>query len=383
MQRCAASVDRRQRAAVAATVALGHTAAREGGAHRCRQLRWRMSQALVVTASPQSVPARGERPSGPRVDFEEIAEALDAEVAHPDPREGITAWMGSRVLRGGDWRHAWHVRRQPTGLFLSLTEQIGLPLAFLKPRSARHVLIAHNLTTERRRAFQQRTGYLQRFDRIMVLSRAQEAYLRHEAGVPGDRVRFLFDKVDHRFFAPSSDDDGDGYLLSVGQEQRDYPTFVAAARELGIPTVIVPSSLWNPADGIVRQTLPRNVRIERDLPFTSLRELYDRASLVVVPLRPDVLIAAGVNAVLEAMAMRKPLVVSAIPGLDGYLEDGVTARLVPPADPDALAGAIRELLADRAQARRLAENARRVVEGGRNLDTYVEGVVATTREVLA
>jgi len=342
-----------------------------------------MTQALVVTASPQTPAAQeGMRPSGPRVDFKEIAKALHAEVAHPDPPTGITSRLESRVLPGGNWRHAWHVRSRPTALFLSLTEQIGLPLAFLKPRSARHVLIAHNLTTERRRAFQQRTGYLQRFDRIIVLSRAQEAYLCQEARIPAERVRFVFDKVDHHFFAPSSDDDGDGYLLSVGQEQRDYPTFVAAAQELGVPTVIVPSSLWNPADDIVRQTLPRNISIKRDLPFTALRELYDRASLVVVPLRPDVLIAAGVNAVLEAMAMRKPLVVSAIPGLDGYLEDGVTARLVPPADPAALAGAIGELLADRTEARRLAENARGIVESGRNLDTYVQAVVATTREVL-
>ncbi len=341
-----------------------------------------MTQALVVTASPEDSLVRNGRSTGPRTDFEEIAKALDAEVAQPDTPTRLEDWVDSRVLRGGSWRHAWHVRRRPVAAFLSLTEQIGLPLAFLKPRAPRHILVAHNLTTARRRAFQQRTRYLQRFDRILVLSRSQENYLCNEAGVPAERVRFIFDKVDHRFFAPQSDDDGEGYVLSVGQEQRDYPTFLAAARELGVPTVIVPSSLWNVADDVGLQALPSNVSIQRQLPFSVLRNLYDRASLVVVPLHPGIIYAAGVNAVLEAMAMRKPLIASAIPGLDGYLDDGVTARLVPARDPATLAGTMRELLADRAEAHRLAENARAVVERGRNLDTYVEAVVATMRHVL-
>lgn len=339
-----------------------------------------MTQALVLTASPQG-DAAGHLP-GPRIDFEEIAKALDAGVAHPDPRTGLAGWVDKKILRGGNWRHAWQVRRRPVGAFLSLTEEIGLPLAFVKPRAIGHVLVAHNLTTERRRAFQQRTRYLQRFDRILVLSRAQERYLRQEAGLSSERVRFVFDKVDHRFFTPQSDDDGDGYLLSVGQEQRDHSTFLAAVRDLGVPAVIVPSSLWNPAADVGWQALPSNVSIQRGLSFPALRDLYDRASLVVVPLHRAVAYAAGVNAVLEAMAMRKPLIVSAIPGLDGYLDDGVTARLVPPQDPAALAAVMFELLADRVEARRLARNARAVVEGGRNLDTYVQAVVDTTREVL-
>lgn len=342
-----------------------------------------MSRALVVTASPQVGLPRDSRPLGPRVDFEEIAEALGAEIAHPEPPTGLASRLERELLRGGNWRHAWQIRRRPIESFVSLTEQVGLPLAFLTPRCARHVLIAHNLTTDRRRAFQRRTRYLQRFDRILVLSHAQEDYLCNEAGVAPERVRFVFDKVDHKFFSPSSRDEGEGYLLSVGQEQRDYPTLVEAARELDVPCVIIPSSLWNPADEIVHMALPANVSVRRDVSFAALRDLYDRASIVAVPLRAGVRYAAGVNAVLEGMAMQKPLVVSTTPGLEGYLEDHFTARLVPPGDVSALARTVGELLSDRPQARRLADNARRVIEDGRNLDTYVQAVVAAVREVSA
>ncbi len=55
---------------------------------------------------------------------------------------------------------------------------------------------------------------------------------------------------------------------------------------------------------------------------------------------------------LEAMAARCPIISTAVGGIGAAFQDGVTARLVPPADPDALAGAICDLTdhPDRRQA---------------------------------
>jgi glycosyltransferase involved in cell wall biosynthesis len=59
--------------------------------------------------------------------------------------------------------------------------------------------------------------------------------------------------------------------------------------------------------------------------------------------------------VLEAMAAGKPVVATRIGGTDEAVEDGVTGLLVPPRDSDALAGAIRAVLADKSLAKRLGE----------------------------
>jgi glycosyltransferase involved in cell wall biosynthesis len=242
-------------------------------------------------------------------------------------------------------------------------------------------MIGHNLTTPRRRALQKRTKFLNRIDRVIVLSRAQERYLLEEVALPAERVVFLRDKVDHRFFAPQGAEGSAGFVLSVGREQRDYATLVQAARSGGFRTVIVPSSLWMPSDQIGSRSLPPNVEIRQGLSFSELRSLYDRAGAVAVPILPGVQYAAGVNAVLEGMAMAKPVVVTGSPGLEGYLDER-TMRVVPPGDADALGAALSQLLNAREQAQRLGSEARRSIEAGLNLDSYVQGVVSTIRQVM-
>ena len=63
-------------------------------------------------------------------------------------------------------------------------------------------------------------------------------------------------------------------------------------------------------------------------------------------------------AVLEAMAMSKPVVATATGGLPEIVQDGETGIVVLPGDPDALAQSVSELLQDSARCRQLAEGGR-------------------------
>jgi glycosyltransferase involved in cell wall biosynthesis len=62
---------------------------------------------------------------------------------------------------------------------------------------------------------------------------------------------------------------------------------------------------------------------------------------------------------LEAMACGVPVVASAVGGLLDSVADGVTGVLVPPRDPDALAAALRALLADPARRAAMGRAGRR------------------------
>jgi starch synthase len=62
------------------------------------------------------------------------------------------------------------------------------------------------------------------------------------------------------------------------------------------------------------------------------------------------------------MASGLPVVTTRVGGMPEVVEHGVTGLLVPPDEPDALAGAIMELLADPGRARQLGAAGRRRAE---------------------
>jgi glycosyltransferase involved in cell wall biosynthesis len=103
---------------------------------------------------------------------------------------------------------------------------------------------------------------------------------------------------------------------------------------------------------------------------------------------PDLLTAADVLAIpsiyegtagaaIEAMALRCPVVCTAVPGVAGILEHGRNALLVHPADPDALAAGLRQAVLDRDLADSLRD------AGQRDFDArFTVGMAAQLMEQL-
>ena len=85
------------------------------------------------------------------------------------------------------------------------------------------------------------------------------------------------------------------------------------------------------------------------------------------------LIPEGVpQAILQAHAMKCPVIASDIGGVNEVAIDGRTALCVPPGDADALARAIMKLIEDRALAGRLADEGYRLVQDGYALDGMLD-----------
>jgi len=70
------------------------------------------------------------------------------------------------------------------------------------------------------------------------------------------------------------------------------------------------------------------------------------------------------NAILEAMAMEKPVVATDVGGTGEVVRHGHSGLLVPPKDPHALAVAVSEMLAQPARAHEMGRLGRRIVEEG-------------------
>jgi glycosyltransferase involved in cell wall biosynthesis len=81
---------------------------------------------------------------------------------------------------------------------------------------------------------------------------------------------------------------------------------------------------------------------------------FGRCGLFVLPSLSEGLPVA----LLEAMAWGRPIVATRVGGVPDVVTDGVEARIVPPDDPEALADAIRALMRDPEERRRLGRAAR-------------------------
>jgi glycosyltransferase involved in cell wall biosynthesis len=88
-------------------------------------------------------------------------------------------------------------------------------------------------------------------------------------------------------------------------------------------------------------------------------------------------------AVMEAAAAGRPIVATAVGGTDEAIRCGQTGLLVPPANPRALADAIRRLLADPALAARLAHAAKAHALQEFSAEAMCQRTVAVYEEVLA
>lgn len=89
------------------------------------------------------------------------------------------------------------------------------------------------------------------------------------------------------------------------------------------------------------------------------------------------------QAVIEALAAGAPLVVTNVAAASEVVTDGVHGLLVPPADPAAIATAVRRVYRDPAFARRMAESGRRSVLDRFTIDRMVDGQLECYRRWLS
>jgi glycosyltransferase involved in cell wall biosynthesis len=223
---------------------------------------------------------------------------------------------------------------------------------------------------------------LPRVDRVIVYGTVQLAYLAREYG---ERVRatFLHHRADTDFYRPAAPQlppDNEPLIFSVGHDiSRDFDTMAAAAaivRSSGVRARFVVQTSRPVHDPSGTLTIGRG-----HLSYAALRDTYQRASVVVLPL-VNSRHAGGINALIEAMASGAPLIASRSDGIADYVQDEVTARLVAPSDPGALAKAMTDLIAQPAFGRSLAAEARRFVVDRCDNRRYAADLAVILRDVV-
>lgn len=167
---------------------------------------------------------------------------------------------------------------------------------------------------------------------------------------------FVFDAVDTEYFQPGGDRP-DGPVVAVGDDAgRDFATFRSAVRAMGIPAIARTGMIAED-----RGRYPTLAVVSRRLSRDEYRDLLVAASLVVIPLRRSIN-ASGVSTLLEAMALGKPVIVGASPGIGDYANHEQNCLTVPCGDIAAMIAAIERLRGDAGLRTRLGGAGRSFVE---------------------
>jgi glycosyltransferase involved in cell wall biosynthesis len=211
--------------------------------------------------------------------------------------------------------------------------------------------------------------------RVIAVSPAVKQSLITYEGIPGRRIEIIFNGIDCRGFDLKVDVAAKkrelgipaanlvcGMIARLGTE-KDQATLIKAIPRVAQKYPHI--SLLLIGDGPKRgelEDLVRKLGVADRVIFTGSRR--DIPQLLAVL---DVVVLASFYegtsiTLLEAMAAAKPVVASRVGGNEVVVEDGVSGFLVPPADEDALAERLLQLLGDEGLRQRMGRSGRRRVE---------------------
>lgn len=235
-------------------------------------------------------------------------------------------------------------------------------------RAGRRVLTIHGVFSEQvstlhRGLYPRLARLLERLavgwaDTVTLVSRqALEAYRRL---YPHGRFEYVPNAIDLRDLPPPGEARRlyDRQVVYVGRlsPEKGVDAYVEAARLLPNAHFLVVGD--GPLRGRLEAAAPGNVHFLGYLERREALRVVAGSDVYVQPSRREGLSTA----LLEAMALRVPVVATRVGGNVELVRDGVTGLLVNPDDPSGLAEAIRRILDDRGLASRLAGEAYRLVE---------------------
>ncbi len=184
----------------------------------------------------------------------------------------------------------------------------------------------------------------------------EQAAVWKEFGLEESRQFLIPMLVDLNFFKPDEGIPTADYCLAVGTtEGKDYRTLLKALPRN--EKLVIVTDAYNAA--IVRENLEEgmDVSVQQAVPIQKLKRMYQEAKVIINPLA-DTPYGTGHTVVLENMVLGKPVIVTSVPGIDDYFDDGMTAIAVKPADPDDLRSKIQAYLENPGAFSHIAEKAR-------------------------
>jgi len=200
------------------------------------------------------------------------------------------------------------------------------------------------------------------------------------------KSKFLPWCVDLKLFdgLPSRQKPRNPFFLASGKTSRDYEALVKAANYINVEIRIIGPSIQRPRD------LPPNVNWidsssdppDQAIDYLTLREWYAQCTAVCIPLNGDADDTCGYTNMLEAMAMRKPVMMTQSgclhinPKTDGF------GLQIKPRDIRGWVDAMNHLHKDHKKVLAMGYRGREIVERDFTIDRFNQDILGFIETIL-
>lgn len=211
------------------------------------------------------------------------------------------------------------------------------------------------------------------FSKIVTVSDSIQHYIRDEIGIDGARLMTIHNGIRIGGAPGRKTAGGNIVFTTVGRFAaiKNHAMMIRAFHQANAPD----SCLWLVGDGPERghlEALVQELGLDGRVVFTGFRQ-----DVVDILAKTDVFLMSsdyeGISiAVLEAMRSGLPVIGTRVGGMAETVQEGETGILVGKGDVEAMARAIRTLIASPDERVRLGERARRFLEAEFSITTMVE-----------
>lgn len=218
---------------------------------------------------------------------------------------------------------------------------------------------------------------LQRSNGIFVLSSAQIEPLMKWLQPSNPLVRWIPMGVDSNFY-PFYEYPREPFIFSMGTDKHRDPKTLATALAIVLDR--------NPSIEVLVQTdqpslFSKGVRTVKRLNGHDVRRNYARASIIAIATHFNIH-GSGMTVALESMASGRPVVITGTPGLEDYVQDGVTGYLVSPGDHRGIAESILKLVESPASGQQMGVAGRDAVETVFNVSAMNSSLANFVQDVM-
>lgn len=197
-------------------------------------------------------------------------------------------------------------------------------------------------------------------DGVIYHTAMQEEYYKKCHPWLLDKSKYIAFGTDSEFFEETREDNTVlekveiPYILSIGYNKRDWDTLIKAYEKLDtdVELHLLGNDSWKSDNSKIKILAP--------VPVKEMMQMIEGSLFGVLPLK-WFNYSYGQMTLMQQMAMGKAVIVSEVPSVKDYVQDGIDACLYPPEDVDALAEQMKLLLEDSSRREKIGQEASKTI----------------------